>query len=110
MCWRYKHSSDPAHSHTYTFNRYTLLEFADALLERQSKHAQQAETRAVAAEYAEGQRVAAERERWQPAAEQARAALSDLLMTRDPLVYSDALRALDEALGPNVRANRDTTA
>ena len=45
--------------------------------------------------------VAAERERWQPAAEKARAALSELLMTRDPLVYSDALRALDEVLGPN---------
>lgn len=30
-CWRYRHSSDPAHSHTYTFNRHTLLEFARAL-------------------------------------------------------------------------------
>ena len=38
--------------------------------------------------------------RWVPveALEAARAALSDLLLTRDPLVYSDALRALDEAL------------
>jgi hypothetical protein len=54
--------------------------------------------------------VAVERERWHPAAEKARAALADLLMTRDPLVYSDALRALDEALGPNVRANLDPTA
>lgn len=33
------------------------------------------------------------------AAKMAREALSDLLMTRDPIVYSDALRALDEALG-----------
>jgi hypothetical protein len=31
-CWRYRHSSDPAHSSTYTFNRATLLDFADALL------------------------------------------------------------------------------
>jgi hypothetical protein len=31
-CWRYRHSSDPAHSSTYTFNRVTLLAFADALL------------------------------------------------------------------------------
>lgn len=30
--------------------------------------------------------------------EAARAALSDLLLKRDPIVYSDALRALDEAL------------
>lgn len=39
------------------------------------------------------------------AAEKARAALSELLMTRDPVVYADALRALDDALGPNVRAH-----
>jgi hypothetical protein len=32
MCWRYKHSSDPAHSNTYTFNRACLLEFAAKLL------------------------------------------------------------------------------
>jgi hypothetical protein len=57
ICWRYKHSSDPHHSHTYTFNRATLLAFADAILE------QQAEARAIAAESAEGQRVFAERER-----------------------------------------------
>lgn len=23
-CWKYKHSADPHHSHTYTFNRSTL--------------------------------------------------------------------------------------
>lgn len=34
------------------------------------------------------------------AAESARAALSHLLMTRDPLVYSDALRKLDAVLQP----------
>ena len=48
--------------------------------------------------------LAAESERCaklRAAAQQARAALSELLMTRDPKVYSDALRALDEALGPN---------
>ncbi len=39
--------------------------------------------------------------RLRAAGEKARAALSELLMTRDPKVYSDALRALDEALGPN---------
>ena len=32
-CWRYRHSSDPAHSSTYTFNRHTLLEFVRALRE-----------------------------------------------------------------------------
>lgn len=32
------------------------------------------------------------------AAESARRALSDLLMSRDPIVYSDALRLLDEAI------------
>ncbi len=33
------------------------------------------------------------------AAMTARAALSELLVTRDPKVYADALRALDEAIG-----------
>jgi hypothetical protein len=32
------------------------------------------------------------------AAQSARAALSELLMTRDPVVYSDALRKLDSAI------------
>ncbi len=32
------------------------------------------------------------------AAEKARRALSDLLMTRDPVVYADALRDLDSAI------------
>jgi predicted transcriptional regulator of viral defense system len=63
ICWRYKHSSDPHHSHTYTFNQATLLAFADAILEQQRAWAQQAEARAIAAESAEGQRVLAERER-----------------------------------------------
>ena len=31
ICWRYRHSSDPHHSHTYTFNRSTLLQFARAI-------------------------------------------------------------------------------
>lgn len=31
IAWRYKKSSDPAHSDTYTFNRATLLQFAAAL-------------------------------------------------------------------------------
>jgi hypothetical protein len=30
--WRYKHSSDPAHSSTYTFNRVCLLDFARAAI------------------------------------------------------------------------------
>jgi len=30
--WRYKHSSDPAHSSTYTFNRTCLLDFARAAI------------------------------------------------------------------------------
>ena len=28
ICWRYKHSNDPAHSSTYTFNDKTLEQFA----------------------------------------------------------------------------------
>ncbi len=32
-CWRYRHSSDPHHSHTYTFNHSTLLDFARQLRE-----------------------------------------------------------------------------
>ena len=32
IAWRYKKSSDPTHSDTYTFNRDTLLQFADALI------------------------------------------------------------------------------
>jgi hypothetical protein len=31
--WRYKHSSDPAHSSTYTFNRVCLLDFARAAID-----------------------------------------------------------------------------
>jgi hypothetical protein len=31
MCWRYKHSSDPAHSSTYTFNRTCLMDFAERI-------------------------------------------------------------------------------
>lgn len=41
----------------------------------------------------------AQNKRLLAAALKARAALSELLMTRDPIVYSDALRALDDALG-----------
>ena len=33
IAWRYKKSSDPAHSDTYTFNRETLLKFAGAALD-----------------------------------------------------------------------------
>ena len=43
--------------------------------------------------------AADEIKRLRAAAQQARAALSDLIATRDPKVYSDALRALDEVLG-----------
>ena len=32
IAWRYKKSSDPSHSDTYTFNRETLLQFANALM------------------------------------------------------------------------------
>lgn len=42
-----------------------------------------------------------ELERLRSAAEKARAALSDLLATGAPIVYSDALAALDAVLGPN---------
>ncbi len=31
MAWRYRKSSDPSHSDTYTFNRETLLLFAAAV-------------------------------------------------------------------------------
>jgi hypothetical protein len=30
-CWEYKHSSDPAYSHTYKFNHYTLMDFKYAI-------------------------------------------------------------------------------
>jgi hypothetical protein len=30
-CWEYKHSSDPAHSHTYKFNYHTLMDFKYAI-------------------------------------------------------------------------------
>ncbi len=33
--WRYKKSSDPHHSDTYTFNRSTLLSFASTIVARQ---------------------------------------------------------------------------
>lgn len=42
MCWRYKHSTDPAHSHTYLFNRHTLLDFVRAVLEGEP-HSQEAQ-------------------------------------------------------------------
>lgn len=32
ICWKYKKSSDPNHSDTYTFNEYTMKEFARVLL------------------------------------------------------------------------------
>lgn len=44
-------------------------------------------------------REASPLEKLRAAAIKARDALSELLMTRDPKVYSGALRALDEALG-----------
>lgn len=31
IAWRYKKSSDPHHSGTYTFNRATLLQFSEAI-------------------------------------------------------------------------------
>lgn len=31
IAWRYKKSSDPHHSDTYTFNRATLLRFSEAV-------------------------------------------------------------------------------
>ena len=30
-CWEYKHSSDPAHSHTYKFNYHSLMDFKYAI-------------------------------------------------------------------------------
>lgn len=35
--WRFKHSSDPAHSDTYTFNGHTLQDFAAAICELRDK-------------------------------------------------------------------------
>jgi hypothetical protein len=34
IAWRYKKSSDPAHSDTFTFNESTLLQFVDALAQQ----------------------------------------------------------------------------
>lgn len=40
--WRYKHSSDPHHSDTYTFNEVTLLEFAKTIAaDRAQRQAEQ---------------------------------------------------------------------
>lgn len=33
--WRYKKSSDPHHSDTYTFNRHTLIDFVRAITNTQ---------------------------------------------------------------------------
>ena len=74
MAWRYKCSRDPNNSDTYTFNRATLLTFADAL-------------------------VAAERERWLKAAAAALELLDDLPVWSNA---GHACQLLREALGPNV--------
>lgn len=31
ICWKYKHSKDPHHSSTYTFNDTTIKQFADLI-------------------------------------------------------------------------------
>ena len=31
ICWRYKHSNDPHHSSTYTFNDRTLMQFSETI-------------------------------------------------------------------------------
>ena len=36
-CWRFKESTDPHHSHTYTFNDSCLIDFARRLLNDDSK-------------------------------------------------------------------------
>ena len=115
MCWRYKYSTDPAHSHTYTFNRATLLAFADAILEQQRAWAQQAEARAIAAESAEGQRVLAERERLRVLVQAVRDANAVEAHADYPFRVLTALQerawmALLAGLeGPNVRAKPGAT-
>lgn len=42
MAWRYKKSSDPHHSDTYTFNRTTLIDFVRAALAAQASGPDQA--------------------------------------------------------------------
>lgn len=42
IAWRYRKSSDPHHSDTYTFNAATLLHFADALLASERERRKQA--------------------------------------------------------------------
>lgn len=37
IAWRYKKSSDPHHSDTYTFNRETLLQFAAAMAQQEQQ-------------------------------------------------------------------------
>jgi hypothetical protein len=34
--WKYKHSSDPHHSDTYTFNAHTMIDFARKVSEREA--------------------------------------------------------------------------
>lgn len=38
VCWKYKKSSDPHHSDTYTFNDHTITEFARLLLLMEKKN------------------------------------------------------------------------
>ena len=52
------------------------------------------------------QRLWRERDQLRAAAIAARRALSELLMSGDPVVYSDALRMLDEALGDETTEER----
>lgn len=59
--WRYKHSSDPAHSSTYTFNRACLLQFARAILTQ--RPAAQATPDALAGAWDEGYRLGVADER-----------------------------------------------
>ena len=56
IAWRYKHSRDPAHSDTYTFNRATLLQFTQAIIEGCAIKAD-----SIAAQYNDSSGHAAER-------------------------------------------------
>ena len=54
ICWRYKHSKDPHHSSTYTFNESTLQQFAKTIraeaLEEAAKVCEQIDTAAFGSE------------------------------------------------------------
>ena len=54
ICWRYKHSKDPHHSSTYTFNESTLQQFAKTIrAEERERCAKECEKAMIQMNYSE---------------------------------------------------------